>query len=163
MKYFVIFDDEKLSLFRVDTSVQNDNKVVVLKDENNTYRGFELYPIAKSLLAQIAAQRRPRGEWVWKFDENTGTLGYHCSVCGFPDTQICKHFCGKCGADMRLSLLDKAVDSEVKEDCVQTIVENGKCAICGKSLEENRVFVCRECQMKFISLWAKKSKEGEAE
>ena len=28
------------------------------------------------------------------------------------------------------------------------IVENGKCALCGKSLEKGRLFICRECQKK---------------
>lgn len=26
------------------------------------------------------------------------------------------------------------------------IVENGKCASCGKPLEEDRLFICKECQ-----------------
>lgn len=28
------------------------------------------------------------------------------------------------------------------------IVENGKCAVCGKQLEKDRLFICRECQKK---------------
>lgn len=28
------------------------------------------------------------------------------------------------------------------------IVENGKCVVCGKPLEKDRLFICRECQKK---------------
>lgn len=36
-----------------------------------------------------------------------------------------------------------------KHRCIgMEIVENGKCVLCGKPLEKDRLFICRECQKK---------------
>lgn len=64
------------------------------------------------------------GRWVWKFDENTGISGMHCSVCGFAEAQVYNKFCGQCGADMRPKILDQSVDGAGKDGNVKEEGEN---------------------------------------
>lgn len=96
----------------------------------------------KSILWDIPSADRPQGEWI-ALDERDVSGCWKCSACGTPTHAIgakaIYKYCPFCGADM------KGADDFAR---THEVVANGNCAICGKPLSGDKVFICEECSKK---------------
>ena len=93
-------------------------------------------------LEVIPSADRPQGEWI-ALDERDVSGCWKCSACGTPTHAIgakaIYKYCPFCGADM------KGADDFAR---THEVVANGNCAICGKPLSGDKVFICEECSKK---------------
>lgn len=106
---------------------------------------IEYADMFQDALRSVPSADRPRAEWMDSdgnfvpLDENgCTTVSAWCSNCGewltgSDEYLTSGQFCPNCGARMRRRLGAK-------------IVANGNCALCGKPLQDGRLFVCKECE-----------------
>ena len=102
------------------------------------FNGCDGNYFAHKCLETLPSADRPQGEWKRRLVDNGFNADWICSECGYrvKTDFVSFNYCPNCGCRMK----GKGDSNKTHE-----VVANGNCAICGKTLSGDRVFVCKEC------------------